>query len=78
MIITILPQDLKGNYYNAHDCPLARAMKRKFPKNDVIVGGTFLEIDGKDYKIDHKNWDSDILEQLRKNPKPYNVEIFGL
>lgn len=34
--------DLQGRYHQANDCPIARALKRKFPNSQSISGGPWV------------------------------------
>jgi|TARA_R110000824_G_scaffold106610_2_gene251946 hypothetical protein len=43
--VTITTEDFENsNYLNIHDCALAKALKRKYPKQRVVVGGRSFNI----------------------------------
>lgn len=40
--LTLTKHDLEGKFMYASDCPIARALKRKFPNETLIDGGPFV------------------------------------
>ncbi len=65
LVVHILPSDVIGNsYYDNDDCGLARALKRRFPKSILRVGGSSVDIGQKRYwlSLDWNALSFDVLQ----------------
>ena len=40
--LKITKEDLLGEYFDVHDCPIARAFKRNFPDIKITVGSGYI------------------------------------
>jgi len=78
MILTSVPEDLKGaSYGNITDCPIARMLKRQFPNSKIGVGGFEVTIDRKKYKIVNPP-DPSFIELCIRDSKSFSIELEGL
>lgn len=74
-------EDFENNQFlSVTDCPLARAVKRHFNTNDVLVGFNDLNVDSIKHKIDTKTWNCRICYQIQKEflnetISEFNIEI---
>jgi hypothetical protein len=55
--VLLTPSDFKGAaYYSNGDCPLARALKRKYKTGKIWVGGTHAKVNGKRFDLPTYDW----------------------
>jgi hypothetical protein len=47
--VEVTQEDLAGNINNPDDCPVARALKRAYNTDNVLVGYNFCEVSYKGY-----------------------------
>lgn len=66
MKVYLSKPDMRGKYLSNHDCPLAKALKRKFKGKEVYVGATFCKVGKKRYDIDMREWNGDIAKNVKK------------
>ena len=79
MILKVTKRDLKNAFYgDAFDCPIARALKRKFPKEYILVGGFDVDLGNKTYKFANGGPSSFFVNDCIRESRPFSVEILGL
>lgn len=76
-IIKFIQEDFSDNdYMDIFDCPLARAVKRHFETNDVIVGGDYLHINGVKHLFDFNLWNSGVFLKFKNETQTeFELEI---
>lgn len=52
--LVLTEHDLEGKYNDFRDCPIARALKRKFPNHHYVSGGPWTaKVDNYQFTINH-------------------------
>jgi hypothetical protein len=73
--VTITSEDFAaGRYLSVHDCPLAKALKRNYPEERVLVGGRDFDINNKTILISDKVAECIMRRSGRANQEPLVVE----
>lgn len=50
-----------SGYISNHNCPLARALRNKFPNKEISVGGMTVKINDNLYKIDRDEFNESFV-----------------